>query len=328
MLLLSLIAIQCIGAADCIKDPGNSECVNFVIPDETLIANSNKLCGMMYMSGCSIMNNCHDDGQRELYPEFCSPFGVFRLLCTDMPGMMGCEDWRSMCMNASSVVKQCNTTVVRIPDTDQLGTDIKTFCGEMNMPGCEKCDADFTDCDGLRVLSDLCLSMEMNGCQDWTTMCKDVPKWNFCDGGATPIPQMIMYFHFSINEYLLFKGLVPTTTGEYVVALIIIFVCSVLYELMKLARFYQEKSMSNRNKVSLVNHKHHAEEKNNWEFKRALVKSVWHLLEVGVGSLLMLLLMTFNVPIVIVIIVGRAVGAFIVGNRMETNKEEETAECH
>jgi len=122
----------------------------------------------------------------------------------------------------------------------------------MDMDGCGTCQTD-KKCDKLVVYSNLCMQMEMKECSSWHTLCSVVPDWPLC---STPlVPAMKMYFHTGINEYFLFKELVPQTSGEYILALIITFLVSITYEFLKVwrnrisSRYFKIKSEN----ISIIN---------------------------------------------------------------------------
>ena len=70
------------------------------------------------------------------------------LICAlDMPGMMGCGDYKSMCMNPNSVVQQCKLAVAPVPSTMGAMKMIKSICAEMpSMNGCSSCVGAFFVC--------------------------------------------------------------------------------------------------------------------------------------------------------------------------------------
>eukprot|EP01122_Echinamoeba_exundans_P007376 TRINITY_DN2257_c0_g1_i3.p1 TRINITY_DN2257_c0_g1~~TRINITY_DN2257_c0_g1_i3.p1 ORF type:complete len:102 (-),score=9.17 TRINITY_DN2257_c0_g1_i3:180-485(-) len=98
-----------------------------------------------------------------------------------MPGMMGCGDYKALCLNPSSVVKQCSFGVPPVPNTMTTTSNVKSICAEMpSMNGCDKCQKP-SACDLLSVYSQLCSDMpDMSQCGAWTTLCKAEPQWPFC----------------------------------------------------------------------------------------------------------------------------------------------------
>ena len=64
-------------------------------------------------------------------------------------------------------------------------------------------------------------------------MCTKIPKWPLCTGTSSTPPEMRMYFHASIRDYILFKFAVPETKGMYALAWILVALAAVLHESFK-----------------------------------------------------------------------------------------------
>jgi hypothetical protein len=71
----------------------------------------------------------------------------------------------------------------------------------------------------------------------------NVPRWPICPVGNSLVPTMMMYFHFTYVEYILFKEWVTTSEFEFIIAVFIIFLFSVGYEFLKLWRFSVDRNM-------------------------------------------------------------------------------------
>lgn len=70
----------------------------------------------------------------------CKMMNFNSCLLKDMPGMMGCGDYKSLCMNPSSVVAQCDYGVPPVPKTMDVSMQVKSICAEMpSMNGCATC---------------------------------------------------------------------------------------------------------------------------------------------------------------------------------------------
>lgn len=64
-------------------------------------------------------------------------------------------------------------------------------------------------------------------------MCTKIPNWPLCTGTSSTPPQMRMYFHASIRDYILFKFAVPETKGMYALAWILVMLAAVFHESFK-----------------------------------------------------------------------------------------------
>jgi hypothetical protein len=89
-------------------------------------------------------------------------------------------------------------------------------------------------------------------CDTYNTLCTLTPTFPLCptsnNNPSTPsnpghrAPAMKMFFHFGINEYILFHSLVPQTYFQYWLACILMFVASVGYEkLMAIHRGFERE---------------------------------------------------------------------------------------
>lgn len=101
-----------------------------------------------------------------------------------------------------------------------------------------------------------------------------------------------MTFFWGSHSEILFKGWPGARTGMYVLALVVVFALSVLYEWV--------------NHCSLV--------RAAGEPGRRLVQTGMHAVRVGLMYLVMLAVMSFNVGVLIVAIVGHAVGFLVFGS--------------
>ncbi|KAL2239747.1 UNVERIFIED_CONTAM: Copper transporter 1 [Sesamum indicum] len=107
---------------------------------------------------------------------------------------------------------------------------------------------------------------------------------------------MRMTFFWGKNAEILFSGWPGTSTGMYVLALIFVFLLSVMDEwLSQCGRI----DVEGRGKVS-----------------GGLIRTVVHGVRIGVGYLVMLAVMSFNVGVLIVAVAGHAFGFFLFGTRV------------
>ncbi|CAL0334111.1 unnamed protein product [Lupinus luteus] len=113
---------------------------------------------------------------------------------------------------------------------------------------------------------------------------------------------MHMTFFWGKDSEILFNQWPGENTGMYVLALVLVFVMSLLVELLSSTRFIKPGS----------NH-----------FVAGLVQTVIHLLRVGLSFLVMLALMSFNGGVFLVAVVGHALGFFIFGSNAFKKKEHD-----
>lgn len=233
--------------------------------------------------------------------------------------MSGCKaHYNSLCNASISVVEQCNTTVLPIPEGSVLIAQIMSICDDMFMEECSFCGNTSGTCDTLSVYSQLCLQMPgMRQCSYWHTFCSVIPSWTLCAG--TPgqiIPAMKMYFHTGFSEYILFKEWVPQNAFQYWLAIFSIVVIAIVYELLRAFRAIFEKRARAPQKrtddqETLLDggNGDYVPFKIGTDFTRALLRSV----ELALSYFLMLIAMTFNVGFFLALILGAFIGTVLFG---------------
>ncbi|XP_060206270.1 copper transporter 6-like [Lycium barbarum] len=110
-----------------------------------------------------------------------------------------------------------------------------------------------------------------------------------------------MTFFWSKNAEILFSGWPGTRTGMYVLALICVFVLSLLVEWLSNCNYFKG------NKAN------------------GLVQTFVHGVKIGLAYLLMLAVMSFNVGVFIVVVAGHTLGYFLFGSR--TNSENNACQA-
>jgi len=277
------------------------------------------------MSGCTINQICSDDKYKKGI--YCGSFSIYKDLCLDMSMKPGCNDYLSMCV-ANSSVQECNIQTLPLPSSMGLSKLISEICSDMSMAGCEECTGEkMIPCDVLRVYSDLCLSMpDMNQCADWHSVCALVPTWPICTGeGSTTVPEMRMYFHVGVLDYVLIREWVPRNNLQYAGTWFAIVLLAVLFDFFRYLRFQLEKKwVRDLVKEASINDPSCHEELEpltgkvispivSFRLQVDVPRALLQFVETGWSLLLMLVAMTFNVGLFLAICVGSAIGTLIFG---------------
>jgi copper transporter 1 len=329
--------------ADCIHSPSNASCTNYTMPSAMVQQGISGNCQMMpNMVGCTVERICtsSDSSRAVTRSPYCAEFSVLKDLCVDMPGMSPCKNYTSMCSNVS-VVAECSMKSLPLPKTMSLSNTVEQMCDAMYMEPCSKCtkQGKMLQCDLLQVYSDLCLSMWMEGCEQWESMCKVIPDWPLCASSpGDEMPMMKMYFHDGILDYVLFKEWVPRNWWQYTLTIIAIIVLGMFYELLKVVRSIWEGYMSKRKEAEMLgfdiqreddadlreghsHHHHHHESRamtvweciKGWDWKVEIPRATMAFVETLIGLVLMLVAMTFNVGLFLAVCAGAFFGSLFFG---------------
>jgi len=232
----------------CVINPSNSSCINYKLPSEEVENDIDGICSNMEnMYGCSINKICLEDNDKTGI--YCKRFSILKELCTDMTMKIYCNDYEQMCRNGT-VVNECNTKVLPIPNSQSITNLIHSICSDMYMPGCEKCSGNgMAPCEVLIVYSQLCQSMpNMKQCLEWHSICSLVPNWSICYQNIPP-PEMRMYFHTSIEDYVLFEQWVPRNYLEYIGTWVAIFLFAILFEFFRYLKNKLEEKWRNGSEI-------------------------------------------------------------------------------
>jgi len=312
---------------DCYSTPNNASCARFSMAPARLESNIALICvgtpSMRNMTGCSVSRIC-PQMPSDIGGVYCKLFSVYLDICTDMPMMKGCGDYTSLCSNVS-VVAECNTPKLQLPSGAQLKNKVSSICNTMWMDGCEQCiQKNVTvPCDSFLVYSNLCVAMpDMPECSLWSSYCASVPEWTICGGDPSnpnSAVEMKMYWHTTINDYVLFKSWVPRTSWSYILTLVACFFFAVLYEGLKafiawLENKWRRDSLSiNKSESDTFLGDNVKLEIPAFDPTKDSIRSLLHMFSYGLHYWVMLLAMTYNVGIFLAILVGHAVGYLCFG---------------
>eukprot|EP01125_Pyxidicula_operculata_P018211 TRINITY_DN645_c0_g1_i4.p1 TRINITY_DN645_c0_g1~~TRINITY_DN645_c0_g1_i4.p1 ORF type:complete len:374 (+),score=36.91 TRINITY_DN645_c0_g1_i4:132-1253(+) len=328
-------------SSPCISNPSNVSCVDFQLSKTESLAEVNALCDQMYMSVCTIRDICASMSSSD---NFCQPFSLYKEGCIDMPKMDNCSIYTSMCANGS-VISQCNTSVLPIPTTMDVTELVNSICNSMPMAGCTACTSDPGHCDYLTVYSNLCLQMpNMYQCAAWVSMCgaDAIANWSLCSASSGGLPEMRMYFHWSIEDFILFYDWVPRNILGYTLSVIGIFLFGILHEGLKAGRMVLEDKWNKDISIEAMKNAHCHDDKEAllspttrhsggferqakypaFKLSRDGTRAILRTLETLSHYLLMLIGMTFNVGLFAAVILGAGAGTLIFG------RFSQKAECH
>eukprot|EP01135_Chromosphaera_perkinsii_P000478 Nk52_evm32s96 gene=Nk52_evmTU32s96 len=239
----------CSGYVDCISNPmftGSNPaatCASFEMPAAIAARGYAMNCEMMpFMSSCAVGRVCSSS------EDYCSDFSLLKISCLDMPGMMGCTAYNSMCpVNGTntSPVAQCAKSVPMVPSTSTTQSLVSGICQSHTMEGCNDCMSDLGKCDILTVYSNMCKRMsDMSQCQQWRSMCSSMDSVStssissLCDTSSSSgvLPEMRMYFHATTFDLFLFREWVSRTEAEYIGTWFAAFFLAVVHEFIRFMR--------------------------------------------------------------------------------------------
>ncbi|KAJ3164875.1 hypothetical protein HK101_000348 [Irineochytrium annulatum] len=190
-------------------------------------------------------------------------------------------------------------------------------------------------CDAMKAYATLCAAMPgMKECGAFSNLCKANPTFSYCPGAAAAAqaaagnagsssagsgaaaagsisadnsedatmtfpPEMQMYLHTGIVDYVLFKNWVPRTNAQYAGTWIFCFGLSVLYEAWLRMQLWALNDWSRRPRVSNV--------------VRATVRGSGRAVSALFAYILMLIVMSFNVGLIFAVVIGLGVGSALFG---------------
>ncbi|KAF9997834.1 hypothetical protein BGZ79_008467 [Entomortierella chlamydospora] len=206
------------------------------------------------------------------------------------------------------------------------------------------------NCDTLGTYAILCKAMpDMSQCATWKSMCSassdtatilSFQSSEYCASGVgspemNP-PSMRMFFHFGFEDYILFEKWVPRNRGQYVGSWFALFFLTIFFQTIQTyhsnleVQWAEELAQANEvaksdSSMSLTNGqpKVHAGSillhwihlwRQPWslnEVKQNVLRAVLTFMETTLGYALMLVTMTFNVPLFFAVIAGLTVGSVL-----------------
>lgn len=209
-----------------------------------------------------------------------------------------------------------------------IQTAVSNLCTAMpGMNGCSSC-TNSSCADPMASYSLLCQSMPgMSNCATYTQLCAVSPLPSslspYCPSSSgTVIPQMQMFFHSGIVDYVLFEGFVPQTTGQYVGALIFAFALSFLLFMVQAFRSYR-KALHAKNLKSVKGSLLSTE-------LRYMELASLRMVEVFISYFMMLIAMTYNAGLFVALLVGVFVGSWAFDRNLTRNdaSQEEIGSVH
>jgi len=146
---------------------------------------------------------------------------------------------------------------------------------------------------------------------------------------------MQMYFHFGVDEYVLFKGWKISTAGGMVASVVGVFLMGMLYEGLKYFREYlfkqyvssiQFSTIAITGEAGKVSQVHKVENHKMLSLAHAM-QTALHIVQIIVSYFLMLIFMTYNVWLCLGVVLGAGVGYFIFGWK-KASVVDITEHCH
>lgn len=152
------------------------------------------------------------------------------------------------------------------------------------------------------------------------------------DHGGMDHMMMKMYFHFTLNDIVLFNFWKVDSYGTLISSMIGIFVAAMLYEGLKYFREYLYWKNYNMLQYQTVNKPPSQENervinKPSLLSTHHLIQTFLHVIQIFVSYLLMLIFMTYNVWLCIAVTLGSATGYFLFGWRKSLFVDV-TEHCH
>ncbi|TPX37408.1 hypothetical protein SmJEL517_g00462 [Synchytrium microbalum] len=303
------------------------------IDDATANSSISDLCIQMPgMPGCALRTFC-DTSPSSLAQPYCQPISLLGDIClNDMPRMASCQPYNESC-SLNTTCQSLYPPVPQLPTSLKLAQNIYSICSAMTMDGCSTCQltsaSTYSDCNMLGVYAGMCKVMPgMTQCSEYVAMCSASLKGSsLCTSSASDAPpEMKMYFHTGIVEYVLFQGWVPRTTVQYGFTLLGCFILAIIYEGFLALHIVLDTyigTTKDQNK-SLQSFPTSASQSTNsstpiqparskarfaWPWTQMVLRGLLRLINATLAYALMLIAMTYNVGLFFGVVLGLAVGS-------------------
>ncbi|XP_064457281.1 high affinity copper uptake protein 1-like [Ornithodoros turicata] len=155
-------------------------------------------------------------------------------------------------------------------------------------------------------------------------------------GHVQGMSHMMMYFHFGVNETVLFQGWTISTVGGMVGSVIGVFIMAAVYEGLKYLRehlFRLHFTSMHYSSVAVAGQEGHTLTEVHQIVRNRMIswahgiQTILHMVQVLLSYFLMLVFMTYNVWLCMGIILGAGCGYFIFGWKKATVVDV-TDHCH
>ena len=303
-------------AGDCLQDPSAADCAGYLYASAAHDVSS--LCDSMPgMVGCELRAACGAETGG-----YCQPFSLLADICArdGMGGMGGCKNYKTLC-GPHSQVGECASAapIPHFVSTHTAHRSVAQMCSSMpTMSGCSAC-TNATCPAPLRSLSKVCKAMpKMHMCMPIEQMCADLSgtaalSRAFCTGletksHADPDPEFctdgtVMYmngfemgFQSNTCPTVLLEAWTLNTEFKYALGLAGVVVLGFCSEALAYAR---RASAAGGCCAPAVGDSPTA---------RRGLDSVLHVTQIGLGYCLMLVAMTYHVPLFACVLIGLGIG--------------------
>ncbi len=203
-------------------------------------------CGSSHLQQQQKQDHHHHDQHQE-----CAALNVLGVLCAESAAIADTPECRARA-RACELSHCVFPAAVAWPPAASLAAATRQMCEAMPMAGCERCSAEAC-ADPLGALVAVCAGMRMEPCDALTAVCPQLAGRPVlaallgCPAGPasaldTAPPDMKMYFHTGIRDYLLLKQLVPGSALQYAAACAsIVVACFASAQLRLLRRHYEHE---------------------------------------------------------------------------------------
>mmetsp|Transcript_11818 Transcript_11818/g.21612 ORF Transcript_11818/g.21612 Transcript_11818/m.21612 type:complete len:324 (-) Transcript_11818:2481-3452(-) len=235
---------------------------------------------------CFIAKRC---AQSKSQLGYCSGFSLLASVCRGNNNSKWCNSYTNLCSGMHATRQCLREQALKLPSTMHATHTVLAICSHMKMSGCERCVSHHQCPDPFPSLVQLCNSMTMEGCETTVTPLCNEPSL-YGPLGCPPtesLPEMQMFFHFGISDYILFKSWIPRTLFQYALYCLGIVCSGVLSFYLKGLRHMHREN----------------------DHARALFTAIIVVLDYS----MMLVAMTYNVGLFVSIVLGFSLGQYLYG---------------